>query len=53
MRLRLDARGRRWLRAPPVVNVYSVAELALMALLAVRGARLLWVLATPVSPLGE
>lgn len=53
MRLRLDARGRRWLRRLPVVNVYSVAELALMALLAVQGARLLWVLATPVSPLGE
>jgi general secretion pathway protein C len=28
MRLRLDARGRRWLRRLPVVNVYSVAELA-------------------------
>jgi len=53
MRLRLDARGRRWLRRLPVVNVYSVAELALMAVLAVQGARLLWVIATPVSPLGE
>lgn len=53
MRLRLDARGRRLLRRLPVVNVYSVAELALMAVLAVQGARLLWVLATPVSPLGD
>ncbi|WP_375243276.1 type II secretion system protein N [Sphingomonas parapaucimobilis] len=53
MRLRLDARGRRWLRRLPVVNVYSVAELALMAVLAVQGARLLWVIVTPVSPLGE
>ena len=53
MRLRLDARGRRWLRRLPVVNVYSVAELALMAVLAVQGARLLWALVTPVSPLGE
>ncbi|MGE7206941.1 type II secretion system protein N [Sphingomonas sp. NPDC019816] len=53
MRLKFDARGRRWLRRLPVVNVYSVAELALMAVLAIQGARLLWVLATPVSPLGE
>lgn len=53
MRLRLDARGRRWLRRLPVVNVYSVAELALMAVLAVQGARLLWVIVTPVAPLGE
>lgn len=52
MRLRLDARGRRWLRRLPVVNVYSVAELTLMAVLAVQGARLLWVIVTPVSPLG-
>ncbi|WP_343527222.1 type II secretion system protein N [Sphingomonas sp.] len=52
MRLRLDTRGRRWLRRLPVVNVYSVAELVLMAVLAVQGARLLWVIVTPVSPLG-
>ena len=53
MRLKLDARARRLLRRLPVVNVYSVAELALMAGLAVQTARLLWVLATPVSPLGD
>jgi general secretion pathway protein C len=53
MRLRLDARGRRLLRRLPVVNVYSVAELALMAGLAVQGARLLWVIVTPISPLGD
>ncbi|WP_267435174.1 type II secretion system protein N [Sphingomonas sp. GM_Shp_1] len=53
MRLKLDARGRRLLRRLPVVNVYSVAELALMAVLAVQGARLLWVIITPISPLGE
>ncbi|GAA3263278.1 hypothetical protein GCM10020258_28470 [Sphingomonas yabuuchiae] len=41
------------MRRLPVVNVYSVAELALMAVLAVQGARLLWVIVTPVSPLGE
>ena len=53
MRLRLDTRGRRLLRRLPVVNVYSVAELAMMAVLAVQGARLLWVIVTPISPLGE
>jgi general secretion pathway protein C len=53
MRLKLDARARRLLRRLPVVNVYSVAELALMAGLAVQTARLLWVLATPVGPLGD
>ncbi|MBJ6123199.1 type II secretion system protein N [Sphingomonas mollis] len=53
MRLKLDARARRLLRRLPVVNVYSVAELALMAGLAVQCARLLWVLVTPVGPLGD
>jgi general secretion pathway protein C len=53
MRLKLDARARRLLRRLPVVNVYSVAELALMAGLAVQGARLLWAIATPVGPLGD
>jgi len=53
MRLKLDARARRWLRRLPVINVYSVAELALMAGLAAQCARLIWTLATPVSPLGE
>ena len=53
MRLKLDARGRRLLRRLPVVNVYSAAELVLMAALAVQVARFAWVLATPVSPLGD
>lgn len=53
MRLKLDARARRILRRMPVVNVYSLAELALMAALAVQCARFAWVLATPVTPLGE
>jgi general secretion pathway protein C len=34
-------------------NVYSTAELALIAALAVQGARLVWTAATPVSPLGD
>lgn len=53
MRLQLDARARRWLRRLPVVNLYSAAELALMAVLAAQVARLIWAIATPVGPLGE
>lgn len=52
MRLTMDARARRLLRRMPVVNVYSVAEIALIGLLAVQGARLVWAAVTPVSPLG-
>lgn len=49
----MDARARRILRRLPRVNVYSVAELALMALVATQGARLVWAVVTPVSPVGE
>jgi general secretion pathway protein C len=34
-------------------SVYSAAELVLLAGLAVQGARLVWTVATPVSPLGD
>ncbi len=53
MRLKLDARARRILRRMPIVNVYSLAELALLGVLAVQCARLLWTVVTPVSPLGD
>lgn len=53
MRLNLDARTRAILRRLPVVNVYSLAELGLLALLAVQCARLTWTIATPVAPLGD
>lgn len=53
MRLNLDARTRAILRRLPVVNVYSLVELALLALLAVQCARLTWTIATPVAPLGD
>ena len=52
MRLKFDARARAILRRLPVVNVYSAAELLLLAALAVQCARLAWVLLTPVAPLG-
>ncbi len=53
MRLFMDGRARRLLGRVPVVNLYSAAELALLAGLAVQVARLAWALATPVGPLGE
>jgi general secretion pathway protein C len=53
MRLQLDARARRWLQRLPVVNLYSLAELALMAVLAAQLARLFWAIVTPVDPLGD
>ena len=52
MRLKFDARARAILRRLPVVNVYSLAELGLLAVLAVQCARLLWAIVTPVAPLG-
>lgn len=52
MRLKFDARARAILRRLPVVNVYSVFELALLAGLATQAARLTWAIVTPVSPLG-
>lgn len=53
MRLSFDARARAVLRRIPVVNVYSVAELVLLGALAIQGARLVWTVVTPVSPLGD
>ena len=53
MRLNLDARSRAILRRLPDVNVYSLAEIGLLALLAGQCARLTWTIATPVAPLGD
>lgn len=53
MRLRLDPRARRLIARLPVVNVYSVAEIALMGGLAIQVARLIWAVATPVDPVGD
>jgi general secretion pathway protein C len=52
MRLKFDARARAILRRLPVVNAYSAVELLLLAGLAVQCARLMWVIVTPLSPLG-
>jgi general secretion pathway protein C len=53
MRLELDARARRLLRRLPRTNLYSALELVLLAALAAQCARLLWVIVTPVGPLGD
>lgn len=53
MRLALDPRARRLLRRVPRTSVYSAMELALLSLLALQCARLVWTIATPVDPLGE
>lgn len=53
MRIALDPRARRLLRRVPHTTVYTAAELALLSLLAIQCARLVWVAVTPVSPVGE
>lgn len=53
MRLVVDPRARALLRRLPRVTVYSVAELVLLAVLAVQCARLLWAVVTPLGPLGD
>lgn len=53
MRLVMDGRARRLLSRVPVVNIYSAAELLLLAALAAQLARLIWTIATPVDPLGN
>lgn len=52
MRLALDPRAKRLLRRLPRVNLYRLAELLLLLVLAVQVARLLWAVVTPVGPLG-
>ncbi len=53
MRLKFNARTRRLLARLPAANAYSIVELALLAALAVQVARLLWVVLTPVGPVGD
>ncbi len=53
MRLEIDARARRLMARLPHKTIYTLIELALLALLAVQGARLVWAVVTPVNPLGN
>jgi general secretion pathway protein C len=52
MRLTLDQRARRMLRRVPHTTAYSAVELILITLVAVQCARLIWIVATPVDPVG-
>ena len=52
MRLAMNPRAVRWLDRLPRPTVYSALELALLALIAVQAARLVWTLVTPVGPVG-
>lgn len=53
MRIILDSRARRLLRRVPRATVYSAMELALLSLLALQCARLVWTVVTPVGPVGD
>jgi len=52
MRLEFDARARRLIALLPHKSIYTAIELALLALLAMQGARFVWAVVTPVGPLG-
>ena len=53
MRIALDPRARRLLKRVPHTTVYTAAELALLGLLAIQCARLVWTAVTPVGPVGD
>lgn len=53
MRHDFNTRTRRMLRRLPGTNIYSALQILLLAALAVQCARLLWVIVTPVGPLGN
>lgn len=53
MRLASPLRAERLLGRLPRPTVYSAAELILLVLIAVQCARLFWILAIPVGPVGD
>ncbi len=53
MRDSLDARAQRLIRRLPRTTVFSALELLLLSLLAIQCARLMWVMITPVGPIGD
>jgi general secretion pathway protein C len=52
-RLALAERRVRLIERLPRLTVYSAAELALLALLAIQAARLIWLVAAPLGPVGD
>ncbi|MBS0478280.1 MAG: PDZ domain-containing protein [Proteobacteria bacterium] len=53
MRLSPTPRLRALLRRISALDLYSLGELLLLAVLAIQGARLFWAIVTPVGPLGD
>jgi general secretion pathway protein C len=53
MREGVQTRSARLLSRLPRLTVYSAAELLLLVLIAVQCARLFWILAAPVGPVGD
>jgi general secretion pathway protein C len=53
MRLAIDPRSWRRIRRLPRTDLYSLAEILLLALLAWQTARLVWALLVPLGPLGD
>ena len=53
MRLAIDPRRWLLLRRLPRSSLLSLAELALIALLAIQCARLFWAIVTPLGPIGD
>jgi general secretion pathway protein C len=53
MRQPVDIRSARLLARLPRPTVYTLAELVLLVLIAVQAARLVWILVTPVGPVGD
>lgn len=53
MRVSLDQRAMRIVRRIPHTTVYSGLELALLSLVAIQCARLVWTVTTPVGPIGD
>lgn len=53
MRLSFDPRGQLMLRRLPRTSAFGLLEAALIALLAIQCARLLWTAVTPVGPIGD
>src|ERR1700741_4594016 len=49
----LSSRSFVLLRRLPRPTVYSAAELILILLIAVQAARLFWILAAPIGPVGD
>ena len=49
----MTTRGGRLLERLPRLTVYSAAELLLLVLVAVQAARLIWIVAAPLGPVGD